>query len=310
VTFAFAHDGAFWRRLAHLGASRGPEWWVRFSPPVFGIAAAIAVPSARRAVRANLRRLRGEGGPLRDALDVGRTFATYASCHAEVLSHGSKNAREPTATVLGRANVDAALGDDARASGAVIVTAHTAGWETVGPLLRRDKRRDVIMVMAREGDARAMELHDAARAAAGLKVVHVGDPLSSLVLLRELRRGAVVAIQIDRVPRELRTRAVSFLGGPGAIPEGPLRLAAAAGAPILPLFCARVGYRDYLIDARPPIVLPPRPTEADLDLAAQSLASELAGFLRAHPTQWFHFGEPSALRGASETPAETRPQRQ
>jgi KDO2-lipid IV(A) lauroyltransferase len=83
---------------------------------------------------------------------------------------------------------------------------------------------------------------------------------------------------------------VTLFDAPGTIPEGPLRLAAVAGAPVLPVFCARTGYRRYLIDVRPPIVLSRRPTDAELDAAAQALASEMTRFLRAHPTQWFHFG--------------------
>ncbi len=32
-------DGAFWRALARAGAAHGPEWFVRFSPPLIGLAA-------------------------------------------------------------------------------------------------------------------------------------------------------------------------------------------------------------------------------------------------------------------------------
>jgi KDO2-lipid IV(A) lauroyltransferase len=284
-----AHAAAFWRRLARLGASRGPEWWVRYSPPVFGLAGALAVPSARRAVLANLRRVRGHAGPVRDALDVARTFASYAGCLAEVLSNGSKNAQAPAATLHGEHNLEDAF---ARAgdTGIVLVTAHTGGWEIVGPLLLKHRGREVVMVMAPEADARAREVQDEARVASGLRVAHVGDPLSSLSLLRDLRHGAVVALQIDRMPPGMKGRPVTLLGDHGAIPEGPLRLAAAAGAPILPLFCARVSYRRYVIDARPPIALPRRPSAGELDAAAQTLAHELGRFLKSHPTQWFHFG--------------------
>jgi KDO2-lipid IV(A) lauroyltransferase len=146
------------------------------------------------------------------------------------------------------------------------------------------------MVMAPEADERARELQDQAREASGLRVAHVGgDAFGSIGLLKELRRGAIVALQIDRLPPGMRTRAVSFLGAPGAIPEGPLRLASAAGAPILPIFCARTGYRKYLVDLRPPLFLPRRPSEEQLSGAAQTLAGELGRFLRAHPTQWFDF---------------------
>jgi lauroyl/myristoyl acyltransferase len=286
-----AHDAAFWRKLARFGAAQGPEWWVRYSPPVFGWAAALAVPGARRAVRANLVRVRGAKGGLRDALDIGRTFAAYAGCLAEVLSNGSKNERLPGAVLHGEHNVEAAL---ASGSGIVLVTAHTAGWEIVGPLLQREHGREVVMVMAPEPDERARRLQDEARAAIGLRVAHVGDPFGSLGLLKELRLGHIVALQIDRLPPGMKTRAVTLMGAPGAIPEGPLRLAAASGAPIFPLFSARTGYREYLIDARPPIYVPRRPTEAQLDAAAQTLATELGKFLRAHPTNWFDFGERQA----------------
>src|SRR3954463_13845422 len=82
-----AHEALFWRRLAHWGASRGPEWWVRYSPPVFGCAAAALVPSARQAVLRNLRRIRGPASAATDARDVLATFSNYASCLAEVLSN-------------------------------------------------------------------------------------------------------------------------------------------------------------------------------------------------------------------------------
>ena len=301
-----SHDAAFWRKLARFGAARGPEWWVRYSPSFFGWAAALAVPRARRDVQANLRRVRGKRGPLREALDVAHTFSTYAGCLAEVLSNDSKNQRRATAILHGEHNVDLAL---APGKGIVLVTAHTAGWEVLGPLLHREHNhgRDVVMVMKPEADEAARRLHDDARAAVGNRVSHVGDPFASLGLLRDLRRGAIVALQLDRVPPGMKTRAVTLFGQPDVIPEGPLRLAAVSGAPLFPLFSARTGYREYIIDARRPIYLPRRPTETELDAAAQTMADELGRFLRAHPTQWFDFG--TTTRRAQSDSARAAPPR-
>jgi lauroyl/myristoyl acyltransferase len=273
--------------MAALGAQHGPGWLLKYSPPVFGVAAAVLVAPKRRSVVANLRRIRGEGSVLRDAIDTGRTFATYAGCLAEALSNGSKNAEVPQAEMIGRDRVMEAA---KRGKGLVVVTIHTGGWETVGPLFSRIGLK-VMMVMEAERDARARELSDQARNAAGIKVAHVGqDALDSLPLLRHLQGGGVVALQVDRLPQGIRTEKVRLLGAPGEIPLGPLRLAQLSGAPLLPIFCSRVGYREYKVEAYPPIQLPKRASPAELAEAAQKVADAVTAFLRVHPTQWFHFG--------------------
>jgi KDO2-lipid IV(A) lauroyltransferase len=290
VSQRLAHDGLFWRRLASFGARLGPEWWVQYSPYFFGCAAAVAVPSARRAVRDNLRRVRGTNTPtggLREAFDVARTFTSYAGCLAEVLSNHSKNERRPEATIYGEHHLIEAR---ARGRGLVFATAHTAGWELVGPLLMRDHALSLMMVMEAERDDAARRLHDDARVAQGITIAHVGtDPLAALPLLEHLRGEGVVAIQVDRSPPGMRTRSVTLFGEPARVPEGPFRLAQLAGAPILPIFFARTAYRRYRVHIFRPIELPRRPSEAELDRAAQALADSMASFLRAHPTQWFHF---------------------
>jgi KDO2-lipid IV(A) lauroyltransferase len=281
-----AHDGLFWRRLAHAGAAHGPEWWVRYSPAFFGLAAAALVPDARRAVQANLRMLCGPQPAWREALGVARTFTTYAGCLAEILSAGSKNGRLPEALVWGKPFLDAVI---AKRAGVVVATVHTAGWEIVGPLLTRDQKVELMMVMEPERSAAARDLHDRARFASGVKVVHTGEALASLPMLRHLRAGGALALQIDRVAPGMRTRAVQVFGRDGVVPEGPLRLAQLSGSPVLPVFCARKGYRRYVIEILEPFDVPRRATETELDARAQRLADAMTIFLRDHPTQWLRF---------------------
>ncbi len=279
-------DGSFWRRWARWGA-RGPEWFVRFAPPIVGLAVCAVAPEARRAIARNLRRVHGRRSALREATDVARTFATYASCLTEVLGAGRGDGRVPKAVVFGDLHVEDAL---ALGRGILLVTAHTAGWEVVGPLLARDERLDVMIVEAAERDPAANAIQDEARRAHGLRVAHVGDdPPSALPLVKHLRDGGVVALQVDRAPRGTRARSAMLFGEQGSIPEGPLRLAALTGAPIVPVFVARTGHRRYEGVAGAPIRLERSPSDADLDAAAQELARRLEDFVRARPTQWFHF---------------------
>jgi KDO2-lipid IV(A) lauroyltransferase len=287
TTPRLALDGPFWRRLARAGAARGPEWFVRFSPPLVGLAACALARAPREQVARNLRLIRGSRGPARDAVDVARTFATYASCLAEILGAGSPRGRLPRAVVWGDRFVFDGLADG---RGLIFATAHTAGWETVGPLLSRDHSIRILIAEERERDADARTIQDDARRASGLLVAHVGDdPLSALPLVHHLRTGGVVALQIDRVPPTLRARGVTLFGARGAIPEGPLRLAMLTGAPLVPIFAARTGHREYEVVAHAPIRLARRATEGELDTAAQALADAMQSFVREHPTQWFHF---------------------
>ena len=216
-----------------------------------------------------------------------RTFTTYAGCLAEGLASGSKNAAAPDLEVHGRHHMEGAV---AGGKGVILVTAHTAGWEATGQVFRDHWGLDVVMVMAAERNTAAGELHDDVRRSGGVGVTHVGrDPFSSLPLLHQLRRGAAIALQIDRMPPGMRGMPVRMFGEEHEIPEGPLRLAQVSGSPIVPLFCARLGYRSYFAEVYPPVVVPRRPSPDVLQACAQKLGDAMQEFVRRYPTQWFHF---------------------
>jgi phosphatidylinositol dimannoside acyltransferase len=278
--------GPFWRRMAQAGA-RGPWWFARYAPPFVGLIVCAVAPGPRRAITDNLRRVRGRRGPLREAGDAARTFATYAACLTEVLGSDHPSAPASEAILHGERHIEGPL---AEGRGLIVATAHTAGWEVVGPMFARDRKIEVMIVEAAEPNAKAAAIQDDARRAMGARVARVGDdPLAALPLTRHLRQGGVVALQVDRAPPSGRVRPVTMFGGRGWIPEGPLRLASMTGAPIVPVFVARIGYRRYEVVASAPIRLERTADASDLDTAAQELARRLEAFVRARPTQWFHF---------------------
>jgi KDO2-lipid IV(A) lauroyltransferase len=284
---ALRPDSSLWRRALVAGIEHGPEPWLRYSPPAFGLAFAAALPSTRAVVRRNLRRLLGPRPASLELADVARVFEGYASCLTEAMLLGTDRGFALASRVVGAEH----YAEAARARrGIVLATAHTGGWEIAGHMLSGVHSGEVVLVMRAERDQRARAMHDHARERAGMRVVHVGDDATdAFALLGHLRRNAAVAFQIDRVPPGMRARTGALRGAPFAVPEGPLRLAAASGAPVLLVLTRRLGFLDYEARLSPPLWLPRRPAEAELDGAAQRLVDALGAFLVENPTQWFHF---------------------
>lgn len=281
------HDSHLWRRAVEAGVMHGPDALVRYSPPVFGLAFAAALPRQRRAVRENLRRALGPRPPLREAADVAAVFANYARSLTDAFVAGSGRGDPLVVRCANETIIEDAVGAGA---GMILATAHTGGWQVAGLGLQSLHDVEMMLVMRPERDARAQQLTDAVRAKAGVRIAHLGDdPLAALPLLAHLRKGGVVAMQMDRLPQGMRGRKSELFGAPFFVPEGPLRLASLSGAPILPVFTRRLGYMEYDVHVAPPVRLPRRPDPVDLDRAARVVLQAMEDFVRENPTQWFHF---------------------
>jgi lauroyl/myristoyl acyltransferase len=280
--------GVFWRRLAYAGARYGPKVWVRYSPSVFGLAFAAALPELRRTVRDNLRQVLGPRPPLVESLDVARTFVTFAHCLAESLGSERAEAKGAVRSAQGRAALVEAL---RAGKGVIVVTAHVGVWDAAASLLGDDLDAEVLVVMAREGDDGARSLHDAVRRRGGISIVHVGEhPLDAVALLAHLRRGGVVAVQLDRAREGGDNLEIELFSRSFRVPRGPFQLAALSGAPLVPVFCGRQGYFDYRVIVGAPVRLERRASLDRQREAACACVASLERFVRAYPTQWFHFG--------------------
>ncbi|HEX6272683.1 MAG TPA: lysophospholipid acyltransferase family protein [Polyangiaceae bacterium] len=283
------HERAFLRRLAYLGARYGPSFWVRGSPPWFGALFALALPDVRRRVRENLRWVYGPRPSAIEHRDVLRTFTDYAACLAESLAAERDDGKHAEVSIEGAQHLRAAL---AAGRGAVLVTAHAGPWDVVARYFASEFGAKVAMVMEAEPDGSARDLHDEVRRRSGAIVLRVGEsPLDGLSVLRHVKGGGVAAFQLDRPARSGRSIRTTLFGRPFDVPEGPFRLAELARAPLLPLFTARNGYFRYRVVLEAPLVL--GAGSAALSEAACAAAGALERFVRAHPTQWFHFADRS-----------------
>jgi KDO2-lipid IV(A) lauroyltransferase len=112
----------------------------------------------------------------------------------------------------------------------------------------------------------------------------VDDGLSTWMRLREaLAADEVVLVQGDRVMPGQKGQRVPMLGGEVVLPTGPLRLAMASGAPIIPIFSIRQPDGNIRLFIEPPIYV----TDGQsFDTGLESIRSLLETFLRRFPDQW------------------------
>jgi lauroyl/myristoyl acyltransferase len=271
-----------------MGARHGPTAFVRFSPPLFGALFALALPDLRSRVLRNLRAVRGVRSSFGEGRDVMATFAEYASCFAESLGVERPEAARARVDVVGGEHLRRAL---AGGQGAVVVTAHVGPWDLAASLLARDLDADVAVVMEREPSADAQALQDALRARQGVTVLTIGETeLDALPVLRHLKRGGLVAFQLDRMPPSARVLVAELFGRAFSVPEGPFRLASIARVPVVPLFAFRRGYYSYGVEVFEAIEPVAHAGRDALQAVAERAVRAMERFIRAHPTQWFDFG--------------------
>lgn len=286
------YDAGFWRAFARWGSTRMPRWFLRATPGALGIGIGAARPATRAQLVANFRLIHGARTPLEEAFDVGATLSNFGHCLAEGLAAADDSPPEFKYTVETRENLVRARDQKC---GAILVTAHVGSWDVAGGVMNL-RGFDLAIAMAPERDPAARAISDAARARVGVKVFHVGeDPLAALPLARHVRGGGAVALQIDRVPQGMRSREATLFGKPWAVPLGPFQLAQVTGAPIIPVFTARLGFLHHLVHADPWIHVPKRATPAELDRAIGTALSSVETFIRRFPTQWFHFAPHPAI---------------
>jgi lauroyl/myristoyl acyltransferase len=116
---------------------------------------------------------------------------------------------------------------------------------------------------------------DATLAEAGLKA------------LARLRRGELVAIAVDVPPQHFQhTEEVRFLAQTCRFPAGFIKLAHAAGCPLVPFFSLRDEERWSSQVIR---ILDPLPGSGDVGTDLQRSVDRLGEVISAHPSQWLHW---------------------
>jgi lauroyl/myristoyl acyltransferase len=286
------HDGIFWRNLAYRASIRGPEWWKRLLPPLAGMAIFGLVGENRRGAVANLKRVLGDHGFLRNHLAALRMFMEFArvfreTCEVQHEEELGLNLESSLAIELPPdLDLDKIIPEN---TGVIALTSHFGCWE-IGARVRQRFDRQVNLVMAHEGNPTVQAFQDKMRGQMGLNIIYSDNsPFASVEMLRALRRGEVVAIQLDRSAPGQVTRDLQFFGRAAPFQVGPFHLARAAGVPIWPVFAVSESRRKYKFLPSRTYRIPRGSSEEVLEETIEEVVGFFEAKVRQYPLQWFQF---------------------
>jgi predicted LPLAT superfamily acyltransferase len=257
--------------------------------PVWAALPFVLLPEVRRQIARNVARIVGPAPRAVGAARAYRVLFGFARSLAQSYAVHAGRPLELTPEIDGGEHLRVAL---AAGRGAVVATGHLGPWQLGPYLLEQAGHGRVVLAMAPEPDRDAQQFEQAHALRGRFRVVQVGGPLSSLALLRALRAGDTVALQMDRVPPGSRdtTLKLPFAGAFARFSVGPAALARAASAPLVPVFLLASGARRVVVHVGEAVTVPRTADRAsDLRVATQALVRAYEKCVRADPYQWYSF---------------------
>jgi KDO2-lipid IV(A) lauroyltransferase len=288
---------AAWRRALLWGSTTLPPSARVATMPLWAAIPFVLVPRARRQIIRNLEHILGPAAPPVAAARAYRVLLSFAQSLANsYAAHGGRGLQvEPE--LHGDARLGAAR---AQGRGVVVATGHIGPWQLGPYLLEQAGHGPVVLAMAREPDPGAQRVEEILELRRRFRVVYTDAPLASLELLRVLREGGVVALQMDRPPPAAAAArpghggrvVISFFDGQATFAAGPAALARAAGAPLVPVFLLARGPRRVSVEIGTPLeVSHSHDRSADLARAMRTLVLAYEACVRAEPYQFYNFHE-------------------
>jgi lauroyl/myristoyl acyltransferase len=242
------------------------------------------MPREYAAAQANIARIRPDADSMITARITRALFRHFAYYFVDLLSLNRQSLaiqQRHVHRVHGLERLEAVLESG---SGFVAATAHLGNWELAGRLLS-PFGKIVNVLTAPEQQAALQRLLREQDTPPGLRFVSNDHAGVFAHLLMALRRGEVVAVQIDRATGHRSDLPIDFFDAPAPFPSGPFILAAAASVPVIPFFCLMRPDRLYDIHIGEAIAVA-RGGEA---VALRQMIRVLEHYVAKAPDQWFNF---------------------
>ncbi len=279
----------FW--VASLGrlSARWPRA-VRMLKPLCAPGAWHASPTIQHATLANAARVLGPDAPIEEREALAK--AVCGSFYEFIAEVGRNSRRSPRGMLVEVEEIqghEAYMRVRAQKRGAILAVAHMGSYEIAMAALREFEPR-IHVVFRRDTrdffESQRRALHERL----GVHEAPLDDGWGIWYHLRDsLCKDEVVLIQADRVLPGHKGVAMPFLHGHVEIPTGPVKLAMASGAPIVPVFAIRTPDGRVRIIIEDAIEAPaPWPREG-VHPALVQLTRIIESYVKRYPEQWLLF---------------------
>jgi len=250
-------------------------------------------PKVREATLANAGRILGDKNtPVARRRLAKAMIGSFYDFLLDIGRHRDRDATQLVREVESIEGAEAYALARSSGKGAILVTAHLGSFEVGAAVLKSQEPR-VHVVFQRDPMPLFEKLRSDQHRRVGLIEAPVNpasgqDAWTVWMSLRDaLLRNEVVLMQGDRVMPGQRGSRIPFLGGHIVMPPGPVKLALATGAPIIPVCSPRTaGGRVRIIMEKPIWVTPRTSDRSEPHPAELELAKVLERWLSQFAEQW------------------------
>ena len=208
-------------------------------------------------------------------------FENYGMIAAETqLVHKIIPCFDRWADIEGKEILDLALKNG---HGAIGLIAHFGNWELMGGYLAT-KGYPMVAVARKIYYEKYNQLLTQVREKLSVKTIDRDQ--SPRQMLQALKNNAVLVIAADQDVESLDGVFANFFGRPAYTPIAPVRFSMATGAPIIPAFIIREGFRHRIIIEKPIELTFTGNKELDLAVNTQKWVTIQENYIRRYPNQW------------------------
>ncbi|MDD3905432.1 MAG: lysophospholipid acyltransferase family protein [Candidatus Omnitrophica bacterium] len=170
-----------------------------------------------------------------------------------------------------------------KGKGVIVLTAHFGSWELMAAALRENNYPGVTIgrrIYFKKYDDFLNQL----RRSRDVEVIYRDE--SPRKMLKTLKKNWIVGIVADQDVDSVEGVFVNFFGRPAYTPAGPVALARASGAVLLPVFIIREGNGHTIAIDEPVELRDTGDREADLIYNTQKWSDVVESYIRKYPDQW------------------------